>query len=131
MRRILLAGAVVLALASLAGASASAGNYDPNAYCCQDVGLAVTSFVPGKSISVTWTFSDANVAPDELHAGYALVNGVVPDGDPSFWDGNIHNETKGAYGGGKPSGPGTVTFHAGADDTIGSLDFTKDFYVQI
>jgi hypothetical protein len=131
MRRVLLASAVALALASVSG-SASAGNYDPNAYCCQDVGLAVTSYVPNKSISVSWTFSDNHVGPGELHAGYTLVNGIIRDTDPGFWDGNIFEETQSAYeGNGKASGPGTVTFRAGADDTIGTLAFTKDFYVQI
>jgi hypothetical protein len=127
VRRALFGGLVAAALAAGLARSAAA-QYDPNAYCCQNVGLSVTSFVQGKSISVSWTFADANVEPAELHAAYSPVNGVISENDSSFWDGNIHEAPGGPF---FPGRAGSATFQAGADNTIGSLAFTKDFYVQI
>ncbi len=121
VRRALLGGLIAAALAAGLGRSAAA-QYDPNAYCCQDVGLSVTSFVNGKSISVSWSFSDSNAYAWELHAAYAPVNGVITETDPSFWDGNIQEASQ---------NKSPATFQNGADNTIGSLAFTKDFYVQI
>lgn len=120
-----LSAAVALALVAAAVLVASSGSsrlsYDPTAYCCTDAITSVT-FVPGKSIGATWRNPDSLVTAAELHAGYTKdARGIV---EPR-WTGNITGQNG-------VNAPSTrVTFQSGSGSTIGSLSFTKDFYVQI
>jgi len=102
--------------------------YDPNAYCCAGTIESVT-YVPGKSISATWTNPGQNVRPSELHAGYSPdARHVIGENDPGFWDGNITEQ----FGTGVfDVPPSSITFQNGAGDTIGQLRFAKTLYVQI
>ncbi len=122
MRRFVLVLAV--AVTAVAYAATASGVYDPNAYCCVDAITSVT-YVPGTSISATWRNPDSLVTAAELHAGTTKDSrGVVTLGTGS-WDGNITGQNA-------VNAPSTsVTFQSGAGSTIGSLSFSKDFYVQI
>jgi hypothetical protein len=108
-------------------AGAASAQYDPGAYCCAGT-ITSVNYVAGNSITITWSNPDQAVTPREVHAGYSLQGGKIAETDSGWWDGNIGEE----LGSGYPSTPPTsITFRNGADDTIGRLQFSKTFYVQI